>query len=249
MNDLKFIHLEKIDSTNTYAKNLLDSSKNTSDVNKFVICAEEQTCGRGRMNRSFYSPAASGLYMSVIYCPKEFKSAAEYTATAAVCVCDVINELFGIETSIKWVNDIYLNSKKICGILAEGYINPKTQKIEAIIVGIGINLWTEDFPPEILEKAGSLHLKNVDKLNLAKKLATKLFENYDKDEFFQIIKEYRKKSNVIGKKVKISPVINQEQKDFEALVLDITDEAKLKVQTEKNEILFLESGEISTKII
>jgi hypothetical protein len=66
---------------------------------------------------------------------------------------------------------------------------------------------------------------------------------------FQIIKEYRKKSNVIGKKVKISPVINQEQNDFEALVLDITDEAKLKVQTEKNEILFLESGEISTKII
>ena len=73
--------------------------------------------------------------------------------------------------------------------------------------------------------------------------------NYDKDEFFQIIKEYRKKSNVIGKKVKISPVINQEQNDFEALVLDITDEAKLKVQTDKNEILFLESGEISTKII
>ena len=107
----------------------------------------------------------------------------------------------------------------------------------------------KDFPPEILEKAGSHHLKNVDKVNLAKKLATKLFENYDKDEFFQIIKEYRKKSNVIGKKVKISPVINQEQKDFEALVLDITDEAKLKVQTEKNEILFLESGEISTKII
>lgn len=150
------LHVFKsIDSTNLMAKKMALAGA----AHGTVVLAEEQTQGRGRLGRSFYSPKGCGLYMSILLRPNRTKDTAILTTTAAAAaVCRALAGTFGIEAEIKWVNDIYVGGRKICGILTEGVTDFETGSIEALVVGIGINVFEGEagFPHEIREIAGTL---------------------------------------------------------------------------------------------
>lgn len=254
-----YIFFESIDSTNSEASRRLDEAfeKNGSfkSLDKTIFYSASQTAGRGRLGRTFFSPDA-GLYMSLVYCPdserKEFDPAV-FTATAAVAVSRVVKKLYDKDTLIKWVNDVFLNGKKICGILTEGKIDRNRNQVSAIIVGIGVNLYTasEKFPPEVRDKAGSI-LDSSEKADihiLCKEIAEETVRIYEDEKLVKsAMKEYRERSNLIGKKITVTPVIEKEEGRYEAFVKDITESARLVVQLSDGSIKELSSGEVSLHI-
>ncbi len=140
----------EIDSTNTEAKRMAaEGCRETA-----IIAAIAQTTGRGRMGRSFYSPAETGAYFSILYTPTApLEDAVRVTSAASVALMRAVRSLTGLQTEIKWVNDLYFKSKKVAGILCESVMGKEDVQI---IVGIGINLSTADFPPELQSIAGAL---------------------------------------------------------------------------------------------
>ena len=137
-----------IGSTNQVAKKMAIDG----EAQGTVIISEEQTQGRGRMGRSFFSPAKSGIYMSLILRPNVYAHEAVLVTTAAsVGVCRAIEKVTDKNPQIKWVNDIFLDDKKICGILTEAVTNFETGLVECVIIGIGLNfrLPEENFPAGI----------------------------------------------------------------------------------------------------
>ena len=142
-----------IDSTNTYAKSLAEQGAPHSTV----VVAESQTAGRGRLGRSFHSPAGAGLYLSMILRPNcQAKALMHLTCAAAVAACDAIESVTGIRPGIKWTNDLVYGRRKLGGILTElGFAG---DRVDYAIVGIGINcnLALEDFPVELQDMATSL---------------------------------------------------------------------------------------------
>ncbi len=158
---MKLVHFATIDSTNAEALRLLESAGQKGAaalrvLDQTVIAADEQSAGRGRLKRAFYSPAKTGVYFTAIYVPsKNIEEPALLTASAAVAVCRSLKEFFGADAKIKWVNDVYVAGKKVCGILAEGHLG-QDGKIDAAAIGIGINIYPSDFPAEIAGRAGSV---------------------------------------------------------------------------------------------
>ena len=141
---------ESLDSTNNEAKRETANGKTDKPL---LIISEEQTLGRGRNGRNFYSPKGTGLYFSLVTSPKsDLTSAVGITSYAAVCVVEAIKELTGTDTKIKWVNDIYLDGKKLCGILTEAVSDFETGTVSNIIIGIGINLKTATLPDSLITK-------------------------------------------------------------------------------------------------
>ena len=163
-----FVILESINSTNTEAKNLVckNAAENT------VVLAEHQTAGKGRMNRKFSSPEGTGIYMSLILKPKlSAENAVMITTAAAVAVSQAIESVANVKTGIKWVNDIYIGDKKVCGILAESASSSLNSDFKYVILGIGVNVFepTDGFPDEIKEIAGAIY-KNNHKIHKARNL-------------------------------------------------------------------------------
>lgn len=147
---------ESLDSTNTEA--LRHARQGTAEG--LCVIAGHQTAGRGRYGRRWASPSGAGLYFSVLLRPKiEERLLPLITLMTGVAVCDTLAE-FGLRPDIKWVNDVLVNEKKIAGILAEA---AETETGLAVAVGIGINLRSSGFPPEIVETATSVEAetKNV----------------------------------------------------------------------------------------
>lgn len=267
----KVFIFETIDSTNTYLLNLLnsevyakgrslltDDGKDLSEYgvrfNKMLVSSAEQTAGRGRMGRSFYSPAKSGIYFSFVYVQKNgVVNPSLYTITSVVGICRAIEKLYGAECSIKWVNDIYLGSKKICGILTEGITNPASGKIECAVVGIGINISVKDgLPLELKDKAGGilegvgLEKNEAGRSSLLAECMFRILRSLDSGE--NIMAEYKKRSMLTGKTVTVSPVIGNERHSYKAKVLGIGDDASLLVQKEDGTRVSLSSGEVSLSL-
>ena len=257
---------EQIDSTNNYAKKILSECGNLRDENgnlteagqkyhNCVIAAESQTAGRGRLGRVFVSPKKSGIYLSLIYAPKGgIQDPAKLTAFSAVAVCRTLKKLFDIDAQIKWVNDVFYNGKKICGILTEGIVNFETRKIESAIVGIGLNIFENDeFSDELKKVAGAVfncdYDENIDKKatrnRIAVQVAGETLSIFSEDSQ-KVINEYREKSFLIGKKVFVHPVIGNNEA-YEAVVVDIDEKAALVVRTPDGSVKTLNSGEVSIK--
>lgn len=160
---------ESIDSTNTRAKEMAAALA----PHGTVLIADRQTGGRGRLGRSFYSPAGVGLYLSVILRPKcGPKDLMHLTCAAAVAACDAVEEVSGLRPRIKWTNDLVYKGRKLAGILTELALDPKTGLVQYAVVGIGINCGQtpSDFPPEIRDMAVSLSAltgRGVDRSHLA----------------------------------------------------------------------------------
>lgn len=189
-----------VDSTNIELKRRsLDGGEHG-----FVLLSEEQTRGKGRLGRSFYSPPGTGIYMSILLRP-EFSGSDTVlvTTAAAVAVCRAISDVLGLDTQIKWVNDVYFGEKKICGILTEAVSDCEIGKVDSVIVGIGINYRTEEFPEELKERAGSVGAGSRVPRNLVAAAVVneffKIYENLMEREFMD---EYRSRSNVLGREVR-----------------------------------------------
>ncbi|MBQ7332742.1 MAG: biotin--[Clostridia bacterium] len=233
---------EEITSTNTeMKKNYLagDLSENPS-----IFVARRQSAGRGRLGKSFCSPDA-GIYMSLLL-PGDF-GGAKLTAYVAVMTSEAIEEISGIRTNIKWVNDVYASGRKLAGILCEGLVNPDSLRIEASVVGIGINVLKTDFPKEISDIAISLEEASGEKYSraaliahIAEKILGKMRELSEKE----LIEKYKSKSNVIGKTVKVT----SGYESFFAEAVDINEKAELVVKKHTGETVVLNSGEISIKL-
>lgn len=223
------IHLESIDSTNNYSK------QNISNLVPYsLITANEQTSGRGRGNHSFYSPKNSGLYMSCVL--KENKDLFLYTPAAAVAVIDVLKPLTNGELGIKWVNDIYLDNKKICGILCERiYYNYESY----VIVGIGINISTTSFPDDI-SNAGSLNV-DIDPVILGKCIYDKMLEINSEPDNESIFQKYRSNMNMLGKRIGF--MFNNVP--YSGVLTGLNKDCSINVSLDNGNTLTLNSGEIT----
>nr|WP_314781949.1 biotin--[acetyl-CoA-carboxylase] ligase [uncultured Treponema sp.] len=245
-----------IDSTNTEAKRRLNSSSRAEALHGTVLFAEHQSAGRGRFSRSFYSPKGAGLYFSLIFCPsipamteREVPSSALYTAISATVICRCLKAL-GFAPQIKWVNDIYLNGKKICGILSEGIIDMETSSVQAVIIGIGLNVKESNFPPELKNKAGALFSEAEDpsfnRNVLASSIISSLIEAlYGLHSQNTLMEEYKSLSLLTGKKVKVLPFAGT---PYQALVLGISDLGHLIIETDDGKKDELISGEVSLSV-
>ena len=252
-----------IDSTNTEAKRRLTSSSRAESLHGTVLFAEHQSAGRGRFSRSFYSPRGAGLYFSLIFCPsipakteKEVPASALYTAISAVIICRCLKVL-GFAPQIKWVNDIYLNGKKICGILSEGIIDMETSSVQAVIIGIGLNVKESNFPPELKNKAGSLFTEagspfseaeapSLNRNVLASSIISSLIEAlYGLHSQNTLMEEYKSLSLLTGKKVRVLPFAGT---PYQALVLGISDLGHLIIETDDGKKDELISGEVSLEL-
>ncbi|MGE4385674.1 MAG: biotin--[acetyl-CoA-carboxylase] ligase [Endomicrobiaceae bacterium] len=232
--------LKLIDSTNTYAKKIiLDGAKHGT-----IVIANEQTAGRGRFGRNFFSPADTGIYLSIVLRPqKKASDTSLITIAAAVAVCDAIKNLTDYEPKIKWVNDIFINGKKICGILTEAVSDFESGIVENVITGIGINIKTEEknFPEELKSIAGSLFPKNICRNKFIAELLNIFFELYENLSNKELIQKYKNFSLVLNKEITyFKDTIKESGK-----VIDINNNGNLVVKDHAGKIKTIASGEVT----
>ncbi len=262
---------KEIDSTNTYAKRKLAECGNLRDSNgslteagkeyhKSIIIAESQTAGRGRLGRTFVSPDKTGIYITIIYAPEGgIKNPASLTACTAVAICRAIKALYSkknIEPKIKWINDIFVNGKKICGILAEGVTNFESGMIEAAVVGIGINLKDNKkaFNGELEKVVGALENgdekdENISRACLAAEITGQVLNIFEEDKSCheKIMEEYREASFLIGQQITVFPLIGDIKSSYKATATSIDDNAGLIVTLPDGSKKTLNSGEVTLK--
>ena len=212
-----------------------------------VIIAEEQRSGKGRMNRTWHSPKYTGIWMSLILRPNiPLTKAPQLTLLTAVAIVQAIEEVTGLQSEIKWPNDILIGGKKVTGILTE--LQAEADRIHSIIIGIGINVnqKEEDFPSELQEKASSLFIekgKVISRAGLIKsffKHFEKLYLLYLEQGFFPIKLLWEGYAVSIGKILKARTLTNV----IEGKALGITDEGVLKLEDETGFVHHIYSADI-----
>lgn len=230
---------EVCNSTNAAAKAWLARGNKGSAL----FAAAAQTAGRGRMGRSFFSPAGSGVYFTLVQ-TMGLKNAAGgivgVTCAAAVAVLRAIRALCGVECEIKWVNDLLYRGKKVCGILTETVTEGDQT---AILVGVGVNLRSAKFPPE-LTTAGSLEDEHTPRAELIANVAERLLACFTDPDPAAWLSEYRRHSCVLGRRV----VFWKAGEPIEATALAIEADGGLRVETGQG-IEVLRTGEITLRLI
>ncbi len=201
--DLKIY--ESVASTNITLKELADNGAREG----VCVVAFSQSAGQGRSGRTFFSPEGGNLYMSLLLRPHDDEVFDMITTMAAVAVCDSIKELFNIDTGIKWVNDIILDGRKVCGIVAQAHNYGKKDRY--VILGIGINIYeAADIPDDISDIYASLKGRACDlekddakkqAVRLANMIIEKFSEFYAADDIYGHIDEYRKRCIFIEKDI------------------------------------------------
>lgn len=213
----------------------------------FLLVAGEQTKGRGRYGRTFFSPQGTGVYFSLLLRPKGVlaQQGTGLTAMAAVAMCEAVKELSGKPTGIKWVNDIYVNGKKVCGILTEASMGLESGRLDYVILGVGVNVYSPEtgFPESLIDKAGVVFDEMQD--DMKNRLIALFLENfgayYLKQSEKSYIEKYKEYSLVTGKQIQVL----SEYGKREAYVLGIDDDCRLLVEYENGERATLSCGEIS----
>ena len=234
-----------VDSTNRELKRLAHNGA----AHGTVVIAEQQTAGRGRMGRSFYSPERSGIYMSVLLRPQiGAQQSLLITSGAAVSVARAIHTVAGIEAEIKWVNDLYVGGKKICGILTEAGMDFESGSFDYIVVGIGVNVAEPEqgFPEELRAIVGALQsgTPTLRRSLLIAEILNNLEPIYAALPGNAFLEEYRQRSMVIGRDIYILSGASREA----ARALDIDEEGRLLVRGAGGEERILGSGEISIRL-
>lgn len=231
----------EIDSTNSFTK----EAAHYGAVHGTTVIAEIQTGGKGRLGRKFYSPLGMGVYMSVIIRPKlSIDSSLLVTSCAAVAVAQAIERVAPeLECQIKWVNDIYINGRKVCGILTEASIDVEQGGLEYAVIGIGINVQNSSFPEELANTATSIKMEihhNVSRNMLAAEVLNCLEEQLEHIDDGEFMNEYVRRSNVIGKKI----TVTQGDDLFTADCFGIDSKGRLLVRCENGEEKAVGSGTI-----
>ena len=231
---LSLFWYDTLDSTNSEAKRCAAELPLPA-----VLVCDTQSAGRGRMGRSFFSPHATGLYFSYLTDRSAPEETVGLTAAAAVATARAIRRVTGVETEIKWVNDLLLRGKKVAGILCERFAAAGRL---FTVVGIGINLATaeDDFPEELRRKAGSLGVDEDVRPQLVAALAEELHALLCALPNRSFMVEYRARSAVLGRRVRYT--VNG--RTFEGMAARIDDDGALCVETD-GQAVRLASGEIS----
>lgn len=260
---MKLEVVQTVDSTNNLARERAVGGV----FDGYTVVAGNQTKGKGRMGRSFHSPADTGIYMSVVLRPDNFtpQQAVKLTTMAAVAVCEAIEDVSGEKAEIKWVNDVFVRGRKVCGILTEASFGLEDGMLEYAILGVGINVFApaEGFPDEIKNIAGAVF--DQPKSDCKNRLAAEFLNHFmayycgcsgghqdidsqdtgskDTGEY-RHIDEYRRRSMVIGKEIRvITPKTTRN-----ARALDVDRDCQLIVEYEDGSTESLFSGEISIRL-
>ena len=241
--------MESTTSTNDLAK--LYANHNSTTPAIFI--SEEQTAGRGRLGRKFVSPSKTGLYISLCLFPTiALEDLSLITCATAVACVETLEELTGKSLNIKWVNDLFYQDKKVGGILTEVISDFESQQVQALIVGMGINLINspQSFPEELHSIVGSIFSSKTEYDNssfyrnhfIAQFLEkwTFYYQNLSKRDF---IESYRKHSNVIGKAVKVI----EGNYVYDAYAKDIDENGHLIIEKEDKSLHALSYGEVSIR--
>lgn len=238
--NLKIQRLKTVDSTNTYLKALAEQGGEEG----LIVIADEQTLGRGRRGKSFFSPSETGLYMSILIRPEfSVEDSLFITSMTAVAVAKAIENVSKRKCGIKWVNDIYVDQKKVSGILCEGSFDYKANKTNYVIVGIGVNISTPEggFPDDIKCIATGLDSGDI-KEALISNISEEFFRLYDALPSHKYMEEYRERSIVIGERICVIG-----ERSFECTAIDIDEKCQLLVKDDSGNLNTLSSGEISIK--
>ncbi len=236
---------EEVSSTNTVLKEIAEKG----GAQGMVVIARHQSMGKGRLGRSFLSPKGTGLYMSVLLRPQfSAEESLSITTAAAVAVAKAVEEVSGLPGQIKWVNDVFVNGKKVCGILTEASVDFENKGLHYAVLGIGVNLREPPggFQGELKEVAGALFSEEAPKgamTRLAAGILNYFFEFYSALPQRTFLEEYRKRSLLTGLEVAFARGEAQEQ----GLVLGVDDEVRLIVRTKEGEEKHLSAGEVTLK--
>ena len=241
--NITILRFDSLPSTNTEAAHQVKRGANEG----LCVVAKQQTEGRGRHGRVWISPENAGLYFSIVLRPKlEIRFLPLLTLMSAVAVFDVLQELYGLKPDIKWANDVLVHDKKICGILAE---TAETNLGLAVVVGIGINLQSANFPPELRKIATSIaeEIKQPPNLeNLLENLTNKFSSYYQvlqgENGAAEIRQEWTRRSTyAFGREVK---VILENETMF-GTTRGIEQNGALRVETENGEIKVIHAAEVT----
>ncbi len=230
---------DTIDSTNTQAKLLARQGAEQFSL----VVANEQTAGKGRMGRSFYSPADSGIYLSLVLRPTfDITDATIITTACSVAVSRAVEKVCGIKAQIKWVNDLLLNGKKVCGILTES--ETADGKLSFVVLGIGINFTASQMPCDIENKAGAL-FKSTDiaREALIAQILNEfygIFQSLPNRDFMEF---YRQNNCTLGRLVTVLAPTGS----YKAQAVDITDDGRLVVLLQNGETQVISSGEVAVE--
>ena len=245
--ELRLQVYKTIGSTNTTLKALAAEGAEAG----LALIAEEQLMGRGRMGRSFYSPANSGLYMSLLLRPEmPAVDATRLTACAAVAVSEAIEVLSGREAEIKWVNDIFVGGRKVCGILTEASVDCESGMMHYVIVGIGVNTHVPDgdFPEELRGIAGAAFgAEPVPELRcrLAAEILDRLMDYTPDPAAPEVFAGYRSRSLVLGREINI---LAPGREPVPARAVDLDENYSLRVRLPDGSERLLNSGEVSVRL-
>lgn len=249
----KYHVFDVVDSTNLVARTIDDCTV------PHIIVANEQTKGRGRLGRSFYSPANTGLYMTIVFRPDfSLDKSMLITTFAAIAVCRAIEQITGLHPKIKWVNDIYLNDKKICGIGTEAQTSFETGNIDKILIGIGVNCFAASMPEELLDVATFIEnpLKEFTRSDLAATIVNEFFSILEEADTKKLIREYKSRSFILGHQIMIYNTItgsspDKDTKGIRARAIDIDQNGGLVVEylegRRMREMETITSGEVSIR--
>lgn len=244
--DLDLTVLPTAPSTNA----LVREKANQGRPEGCVIVACEQTAGRGRYGRRFFSPVDSGVYLSLLLRPTAYspQQATCLTAAAAAAMCQAIEAVTGQQPGIKWVNDIFLHGKKVCGILTEAAVGLETGTLNYMVLGAGVNLYppAEGFPEEIQSIAGSVleHSCPEAKNRLVGEFLNRFWDFYAHPECRAYLEDYRARSLAIGRNVTVLSA----GKAVSAYAYGIDDDFRLLVRYENGDTEALSYGEIRIQL-
>ena len=235
-------HLQTIDSTNEYLKRIGDKSTDGT-----VVISEEQTRGKGRMGRTWQSNSGEGIWMSLLLKPNIIPFKAPFiTLVAGVSVVTALRKL-NVPAQIKWPNDIILNDKKICGILTE--LSAEIERVNYIIVGMGMNVKNMYFSDELEHKATSLYKEGyiLQRVDIVDEILYEFEKNYidyiENDNKEHVLNLFRQYSNIINKEIYL---IKNDQREL-VTCIDINDSGNLIIKDKDNNIREIMSGEVSIR--
>ncbi|MCL1842777.1 MAG: biotin--[acetyl-CoA-carboxylase] ligase [Defluviitaleaceae bacterium] len=251
-----------IDSTNTEAKKMAVAGAEHGTV----VIADQQTAGKGRYGRSFFSPSGHGVYMSfVLHMSRIWLSVPTLvTSFSAVAVCRAIEAVSNKKPRIKWVNDVFIDGKKVCGISTEAVTDYESGEIQWIVLGIGVNLSAPEggFPENLKNIAGSVFSKEehksgkdpgnltITRNQLAAEIIKRIFflENKGEQTETKMLADYKSRLLMLGEKITVSSATGAAGKAYKATALDIDNIGRLIVKTEKGETVHLSAGQISVAL-
>lgn len=243
----------EIGSTNDFALKLAEERVNGDDFfykgvkEGTLVISEKQTSGRGRLSRNWISIPYLGLWFSIILKPRVSPHhASKITFLGGLSVVDAIKESTGLDTKLKWPNDVVCNNKKLCGILTE--IKAELDIVNYLVIGIGVNVnfSKNDFPSNLRKIATSLKIelkKDISRLKLLKGILQNIEDNYElfKSKGFKpILENWKEKSVTLNKRVKVET----EGDVIEGYAIDVDDECALLIRLDNGIIRRVVSGDV-----